>query len=206
LLKVIGAGFGRTGTLSLKNALELLGYGPCYHMVEVRKNPDHLALWQAAGDGAPMNWEDIYRHYQSAVDWPTSAFYKQLMHYYPDAQVILTVRPALDWHRSVLNTIARPEHIDEMDPDAFTQMTRTIIWNGVFDGRIDDPSYAPEVFARHIADVQKTVPADRLLIYDAKDGWEPLCQFLGVPVPEATPYPYLNTTQDWERRAAESPS
>ena len=104
-LKVIGAGFGRTGTKSLKQALEDLGFGPCYHMVEAFAHPEHVPVWEAAAQGEPVEWEDIFRGYQSAVDWPAAAFYAQLMARYPDARVILTVRDPDRWYESVLNTL-----------------------------------------------------------------------------------------------------
>jgi hypothetical protein len=91
-LKVIGAGFGRTGTSSLKQALEDLGFGPCHHMTEVIAHPQQVPVWEAAMNGEPVEWEDVFHAYQSAVDWPSAAFYEPLMERYPDARVILTVR------------------------------------------------------------------------------------------------------------------
>ena len=200
MLKVIGAGFGRTGTASLKTALEHLGFGPCYHMFEVFDNPHHVALWQGVADGQNPDWDQIYEGYAAAVDWPTSAFYKDLAAHYPHAKVILTVRPAENWHRSVLNTIGKRASGAEQPPDEFTGMVRSIIWDGIFDNRVEDKAHAIEIFERHIADVKASVPSERLLIYDVKEGWDPLCRFLGVPIPEDGPFPYLNTTEEWQQR------
>lgn len=104
-LKIIGAGVGRTGTLSLKVALEELGYGPCYHMSELLKTPQHLALWEAASRDEPIDWNAIFASYQSAVDWPVCSFYEELMQAYPQAKVILTVRDPESWYESASSTI-----------------------------------------------------------------------------------------------------
>src|SRR4051794_9317995 len=104
-LKVIGAGFGRTGTASLKGALDMIGFGPCYHMIEVFDHPEHIALWHAALDGTLLSWELILRNYVSSCDWPAASFYERLMRANPDAKVILTVRDPEKWYESVLNTI-----------------------------------------------------------------------------------------------------
>jgi len=201
MLKVIGAGFGRTGTLSLKNALEQIGYGPCYHMVEVLKNPDHVALWQAIADGLEPDWDSIFANYASAVDWPTSAFYGPLLRAYPEAKVILTVRNTDAWHRSVVNTIGHPERVDQHPNPAFVSMVRSIVWDGIFDGQVEGKGHAVRTFDRHVAEVKATVPPERLLVFDAGQGWTPLCEFLDVPIPTDVPYPFLNTTEDWQRRS-----
>lgn len=201
-MKVIGAGFGRTGTLSLKAALETLGLGPCYHMVEVFEHPEHTAVWQAAGEGQPVDWKSLFSGYQSAVDWPACAFYADLMEVYPEAKVILTVRDPERWHASVMNTIG-PSNNQETDDQvtlAQRKMGRTVIWDGTFDGRVNDKDHAISVFNRHIEEVKRRVPAERLLVFEASQGWEPLCHFLGVPVPVDTPYPRLNDTASFQAR------
>jgi hypothetical protein len=207
VLRVIGAGFGRTGTFSLKAALEQLGFGPTYHMLEVFEHPEHIALWQAVGDGATPNWDRIFDGYASAVDWPASAFYRQLMNAYPEAKVILTVRDPERWYESGMNTIfPRPDRNggEDESPEmrAHREMTRTIIWDGIFDGHVLDRNHAIDVFLRHNRAVQERVPADRLLVYNVQEGWEPLCAFLDVPVP-GDPFPRLNDTASFnERRQA----
>lgn len=204
MLRVIGAGFGRTGTFSLKAALEQLGFGPTYHMMEVFQHPEHIPLWQAAGEGKPVDWDTIFAGYQSAVDWPTSAFYRDLMDRYPEAQVILTVRDPERWYESGTKTIfpsreRDPEEIVTPDMAAHRTMTRTIMWDGIFDGRIWDKDHAIRIFDQHIDEVKKTVPPRRLLVFDVKEGWEPLCAFLGVPVPD-TAFPRLNDTASFIAR------
>jgi hypothetical protein len=200
-LRVIGAGFGRTGTYSLKAALDSLGMGPTYHMTEVFAHPEHAPIWQAAAEGEDVDWDALLAGYHAAVDWPASAFFKQLMEHYPDAKVILTVRDPERWHESGRNTIfPGAEKSDEEQTDeqrAWGAMADTVIWNGIFDGKVLEPEHAIDVFNRHIAMVKATVPPERLLLFEAKDGWEPLCAFLGVPVPDE-PYPRLNDTQSFK--------
>ena len=201
MLRVIGAGFGRTGTYSLKVALEQLGFGPSYHMAEVFQHPDHIPLWQAAAEGKPADWERLLAGYQSAVDWPVSAFYRELMEAYPEARVILTVRDAERWYKSGKNTIfPEPEADVTPEMEEHRHMVRTIVWDGIFGGRVQERDHAIGIFERHQQMVQEHVPSDRLLVYDVKQGWEPLCAFLGVPVPVGEEFPHLNDTASFNAR------
>ena len=197
-LKVIGAGFGRTGTRSLKVALEELGFGKCYHMEEVIKNPSHLNFWAEIMEGRNADWDTLFENYHSATDWPAAAYYQELMDVYPDAKIILTIRNPERWHRSIMNTIYQLSR-------KFRQFTRIIpsvyqflngmekvVWKGIFQNRMENKTHAIQVFKEHIEEVKRTVPEERLLIFKAKDGWEPLCEFLDVPVPVNTPYPHKN--------------
>jgi hypothetical protein len=204
-MRVIGAGFGRTGTLSLKVALEELGCGPCYHMIEVFDKPRHVALWQAAAEGRPVDWGELFAGYNAAVDWPACSFYAQLMDVYPEAKVLLTIRDPETWYESVQNTIypTSKDESDEPDVRAHLHMTTTLIWQGTFDGRFEDKQHAIAVFKRHIQEVKQRVPAERLLVYEVQEGWEPLCCFLDVPVPEDMPFPRLNDTAAFQRRLRE---
>jgi hypothetical protein len=214
-MRVIGAGFGRTGTLSLKVALEELGFGPCYHMTEVFDKPHHLKLWEAAARGDPIDWRKLFAGYQAAVDWPTCAFYEQLMHVYPDARIILTVRDPDQWYESTRNTIYRVRKQSSASPIARTifpflsiiapklphtiRMINAIVWQGTFNGNFENKQHAITVFKRHIAEVRKHVPNERLLVYDVAAGWEPLCKFLGVAVPTDKPFPHLNDTNAFQK-------
>lgn len=201
-LDVIGAGFGRTGTRSLKDALERLGFDPCYHMSEVQ-SPERVAQWRAATEG-DADWDGIFAGYRSAVDWPAAAFWRELAATYPEAKVILTDRDPERWYASVMATIHPSSTAPTDDPDRlrFTDMVDRVVWQGVFDGRTAEREHALAVFARHRDEVVRSLPSERLLIYRAGDGWEPLCTFLGVPVPDE-PYPHLNDRATFlERRAA----
>lgn len=203
-LKVIGAGFGRTGTLSLKAALEELGFAPCYHMTEVFSHPQHVAYWSAAAEGQPVNWKELLKNYQASVDWPACDFYAELMRTYPDAKVLLTVRDPERWYESVSSTIyPMSKRVTNpftriigtlLVPDRIrvAKMINTLIWQKTFAGRFEDKAYALSVFQQHIEEIKKNVPPEKLLVYDVKQGWEPLCAFLGVDVPQGKPFPHLN--------------
>jgi len=205
-LKVIGAGFGRTGTLSLAAALEELGFDRCYHMREVLAHLKHAPRWSAARRQEPLDWDALFTGYQAAVDWPPCAFYRELMDRYPDAKVILTVRDAERWYESARQTIWHVRNA--FLPAAwllppmrrFTRMLDDVVWIGTFQGRFADKDYALAVFARHIEEVCRTVPPDRLLVYEVSQGWEPLCRFLGVPAPADRPFPHLNDSAEFHRR------
>jgi hypothetical protein len=198
-IKVIGAGFGRTGTLSLKAALETLGFGPCYHMSEVFAHPEHFALWTAAWRGQPIDWDALFQGYQATVDWPGCTFYQELMRQYPDAKVLLSVRDPEAWYESICHlhelTHRLPFRWLASVLPRMRRMARVpeeIVWNGTFQGRLADRTFAIDVFNRHIAEVQRHVPPERLLVYNVRQGWEPLCRFLDAAVPQGVPFPHLN--------------
>ena len=198
-LKVIGAGFGRTGTLSLKLALEQLGFGPCYHMMEVLKNPQAAGWWEAVADGGPADWEKIFQGYNATVDWPNATFYKALADAYPDAKVILTVRDAEDWYASVQATIFKPD-IDPDTANPFQRMVGKVVYD-LFDRRMRDKDHLISVYERHNAEVQAVIAPERLLVYHVSQGWGPLCEFLGVAIP-AEPMPKVNSREDFPHRKA----
>jgi hypothetical protein len=198
-LKVIGAGLGRTGTLSLKVALEQLGLGRCHHMMEVFMAPATIDLWRRAGLGEPTDWDALLEGFGCAVDWPSAEFYAQLAERYPDAKVILTTRDAESWFKSTQATIFADS--DAPMPPGFKEMITAII-GAKFDGRLHDRDHCIAVYEAHNAKVRASIPPERLLEYQAGQGWEPLCAFLGVPVPDA-PYPKSNSTEEFvQRRAA----
>jgi hypothetical protein len=211
-IKVIGAGFGRTGTLSLKNALETLGFDRCYHMMEVGLNQGHTAQWRNVAAGEPIDWHKLYEGYQATVDWPSASSWRELMSVYPQAKVILTLRDSQQWYTSVMNTIwklsagalAEGERRQDEPMIERAKMGSEVIWDGVFDGRMDDEAHVIDCFERHNQEVIDTVPAEQLLVYRPGDGWEPLCSFLQVSVPDAD-YPKVNSTEDflgiWRKKA-----
>jgi len=204
-LDIIGAGFGRTGTTSLKLALQELGLGPCYHMHDVFTQEGHAQLWRDAQTNGDADWATLFDGYRAAVDWPPSFFWRQLVASYPNAKVILTVRDPDDWYRSISTTLFAAQQRDLPPEDAplYPQlaMPRELILYGTFDGRADDKEYVIDIYEKHIAEVQTAVPANQLLTYDVADGWVPLCDFLGIPVPD-TPFPKLNTKKEFVERIA----
>lgn len=191
-LQIIGSGFGRTGTMSTKLALEELGFGPCHHMVEVMQRPDQPAHWAAIAAGQPVDWHAVFDGFSSQVDWPGAAVWPQTMHAFPDARVIHTERPEDDWWRSFSITIRKfmarapgmdlPPHIHGI----FDTMSGWFL-KDIFDDHTDRDC-AIAAYRANNAAVRATVPADRLLVFHVADGWQPLCDFLGVPVPD-TPFP-----------------
>ena len=199
-LKAIGAGIGRTGTMSLKLALEQLGFGPCHHMIEVLTNmPAQLPPWQDAVAGRP-DWAKIYQGYHSAVDWPTARFYRELHAAYPDARFILGYRSPQSWAESFSNTIYMAlsdiSKAPEEQHDWLRMVTEVLKQNGIPPGL--DVAGLEKAFAAHVDAVKAAIPAEKLLVFQARDGWEPLCGFLGVPVPDG-PYPKTNDRAEfWE--------
>lgn len=198
MLKVISFGFGRTGTMSLKLALEQLGFGPCFHMNEVLANGAvQVPLWSAAIEGNP-DFETIYAGYQSAVDWPTAAFWQELAAAYPDARLILSSRSAESWARSLCETIlAVMNDRENWPPPAvpwLTMVARMLDERSLKGANSHDELVA--AFNAHEAEVKAAFPPERLLVHEARHGWEPLCAHLGVPVPD-TPYPRTNAKEEF---------
>lgn len=199
-MKVIGTGLGRTGTNSLKVALEMLGFGPCYHMDQVLEDmPGRVPLWSAALEGAP-DWDAIYKGYNSAVDWPTCRFYKELYAVYPAAKFVHTVRSPESWAASFSETIYTAiAGRDKAPPpvQAWLDMaTEVMVQTGIPTG-LNKPALM-ERFEAHTEAVKAAIPADQLLVFEVKQGWAPLCAFLDVPVPEQA-YPRTNNREEfWE--------
>lgn len=219
-MKVIGAGFGRTGTLSLKIALEKLGVDPCYHMIEVIKNPTHSTFWEKAADnselGKPVDWEEVLSDYEATVDWPGCSFYPELATAYPDAKVLLSIRDPKRWYESARSTIGRGwedsskeesvplKLIRRLLPSTrpnFSMIRKVILWRSFGKKSMNEPlsrEEAIEAFERHNEEVKRCIPDERLLVYDVKQGWQPLCEFLDVPVPEE-PFPHVNEREAFPR-------
>ena len=198
-LAVIGAGFGRTGTHSMKLALEILGLGPCHHMAEVLNDPGQIDLWRAAACGTLPNWDVAFAGYRSAIDWPSAHYWQILSHRYPEAKILLTVRSAESWYDSFSNTILKiigPEN----DPASFGV---AVIRKQIFADRPDDRAHAIAVYNRHNDHVRASVAPGRLLCHEPGDGWQPLCAFLGLPIPDQ-PFPRSNSTDEFAAHILQS--
>lgn len=205
-MKLIGAGLPRTATMTQKAALELLGLEPCHHMVSVFADLPTWEQWRAAYDGR-LRASEIVSGHPAVVDWPGSYFYKQLMEDFPDAPVLLSVRDAEGWARSMRQTIWECLYGDglvghmtaareRIDPDWHGWMsTLREMWteSGLLNGAETTDEWMIDAFNRYNASVQEYVPAERLLVWNPKDGWEPLCALLGVDVPDG-PVPHVNDT------------
>ena len=204
-MRLIGAGLPRTGTLTQKVALETLGLAPCYHWVNVIADLDQVGVWNRALDGEGP-WDEVFAGFQATVDWPGGYFWRELMDRYPDAKVLLSVRDAEKWEPSfretiwnmcfggsVLNLVSRARA--EVDPqwDRYLKLVDRMFWSeqGTFAAGHETPERMMEQFEAHNELVKASVPPDRLLVWSVTEGWEPLCDFLEVPVPTA-PLPHVN--------------
>jgi len=200
MISLIGAGFGRTGTMSTKAALELLGFGPCYHMIEVVQKPDHASVWHAAANQQPVDWDALLEGYASTIDWPASHFWQTLMERYPSARVLLTVRDPDDWYdsmaKTILPTLLAPTPTDQASARNRREMAKKIILDNTFGGLAGNREHAIAVFEAHNKHVVETVPPERLLIYRVTDGWAPLCDFLDCPVPDEA-FPNKNSRDEF---------
>jgi hypothetical protein len=198
-LTVVGSGLGRTGTKSLQTALNMLGLGPCHHMMEVFTHPETMALWVEAGAGRP-NWEAIFADYRSMVDYPGAAFWRQLADYYPDAKVLHSVRDPDQWFDSTQATIFAPgSPITKLGADGGPLAAFFDAFLGDLRPHLADRAYMTAHFRRHTEAVKAAIPAERLLVYEVGSGWEPLCAFFGLPIPE-TPYPSENNRAEFIAR------
>lgn len=205
-LQVIGSGFGRTGTMTTKQVLETLGFGPCHHMVEIIEHPEQLALWKAASAG-DASWENVYAGYRSQVDWPGAYVWEQAAAAFPEARVIHTERPEDDWWDSFNGTIGKffavfrdlelPPHIMEQ----FTFMDEWLIRGTFSDFNERDTAIA--AYRANNRRVREVIAPERLLVFSVADGWQPLCEFLGVPVPDE-PFPHTHPKKEfWEHFGGE---
>ncbi|MEX2482056.1 MAG: sulfotransferase family protein [Gammaproteobacteria bacterium] len=195
-LRVIGAGVGRTGTTSLKSALEILLDGRCYHMFEVMPRPADIPVWQAASNGVMPDWSDFLHEFEAAVDWPAAAFWTELAAAFPDALIVLSTRDPEAWWRSASQTIFPT--IREAEPGPWRAMVCDLLAHR-FTAQIDDGTAAIAAFEAHNAHVRATAPAGRLLEWNAASGWDPLCEALGLPIPDR-PFPHANTSAEFTER------
>lgn len=193
-MRLIGAGFGRTGTMSMQAACEILGYR-CYHMKEITEHPGHLRAWHDFVSGrAPMDWQSLFRDFEATVDFPACIYYRELLQKFPDAKVVLNVREPERWFDSFLTL---QQTTDRFRVFRFLPKARRflnfvdLLLGKVFD-RPRDRQHCIKVFNEHNLAVQQYVPADRLLVFQVQQGWEPLCRFLNCEVPAGIPFPHLN--------------
>lgn len=212
-LQIVGAGFGRTGTMSTYTALKQLGF-PCYHMFEVLGNPankSHLDFWRQvadAPDAQRQDWERVFGQYTASVDNPAVCVWRELIRFYPEAKVLLTLHPkgADAWYESVMETIYFTENtwqfkvLKAVTPFGrkFGAMSRKLIWQHLHRDTMPDRKKATDFYNRHIEEVKAAVPPERLLIFTANQGWAPLCRFLGVPTPNG-PFPNVNDRAEFQK-------
>ncbi len=203
-MRAVGAGLGRTGTHSLKVAFERLLGGTSHHMIEVFAHPDEMPVWTAAAEGRMPDWQQFLGGYSATCDWPSAAFWPEIAAAFPDAPIILSVRDPESWLTSAHNTIF--VHLqDALDKpageDPWADMIRAI-FSARFDANIHDDEAMKRAFAEWNDRVRRDADPDRLVVWRATDGWPPLCDALGVPVPDE-PFPVTNTTEEWRQRTAQ---
>jgi hypothetical protein len=214
-IRVIGAGMGRTGTLSLKTALEMLGFERCYHMVELLQNPHQVKYWEGLMHEEAIAWDELFAGYQATVDFPGYIQYAKIFRQYPEAKVILTVRDPEAWYASTKATVFQvaPSPAEKFktlfklpfSPKLRQQirifkMVDQLIWDGEFKGNFLDKDAAIARYHAHIAEVKATIPAEQLLVYDLSEGWQPLCEFLALPIP-TEPIPHVNQRENFHAMA-----
>ena len=219
-MKLLGAGLPRTATTTQMIALEMLGM-PCYHMRDMMSDLENrVPQWRKAfeGDG---DWDEIFAGKESTVDWPAAYHYKELMDVYPDAKVLLSVRSAEGWVKSMDSTItqifmgdtlmhhlARAQYHIDPNYKAWIDLLNEMNFGderGVWAGTNGEAGPMAEAMERWNQSVIDTVPADRLLVWDPKEGWEPLCEFLELPVPEQ-PLPHVNDTENFQKNLIMGPA
>ena len=190
----------------MKTALEQLGFGPCYHMTEVFKRSAHIQAWHDVAQDRLVNWHDLFQDFQATVDFPASVYYQELMDTFPEAKVIHTVRDPERWYDSTLETIYQAPTIfprwlqKAVKPvGRIVEMQERIIWQKQLEGSFENRARTIEIFQQHTEEVKRVVPAERLLLFSVKEGWEPLCRFLNVPIPD-TPFPHVNDRQEMLKR------
>jgi hypothetical protein len=203
-LKVVGAGVGRTGTASLKLALEQLLGGRCHHMFEmVAGDPAQVSGWTDAIEGRDVDWQKLLNGYVAQVDWPGASFWPELSAANPDALVLLSTRDADAWYRSASNTIF---NVFDNPPPGREQWFAAVgrMFRERFSDDLRNPTAMMDAFERHNAEVRAGVPAGRLLEWTAADGWEPICERLGVAVPDEA-FPATNSTNETRAMLGMSP-
>ena len=201
-LKVIGANFGRTATMSLKQGLEILGFEKCYHMSEVVVHPEHVELWLDAWRGKDI-WKTLFAGYQATVDWPAATFWPQLMHVYPEAKIVLSIRDADKWFESARNTIFQSMDSNLLAKDEVLrkriEMLKEIIVDGTFNGDLSNKDKCIKIYKNNIEKCRSEVPLDRLIEFDTFLGWKQLCKELDCKIPEK-PYPHVNKAAEFAHR------
>jgi hypothetical protein len=203
-LKILGAGFGRTGTNSLRVALGYLGYNTCYHMFEVKENPEHVHFWNQAYVEDNADWECFFKSYHAAVDWPAAAFWKQITSAFPQVKIIVTVRDPDEWYESVSQTIFKTmthwEHFKNIETQRRLKMAKRIILDGIFSGQYGDKAHCLAIYQHHIEKVRETIPPGKFLEYNVSEGWDTLCEFLNKDSPDIS-FPHTNTRESFFKYA-----
>ncbi len=209
-MKMIGVGFGRTGTMSLKAALEELGAGPCFHMIDLitgENKARDLDQWVKVANDEPVDWTEVFDGWEATVDWPAATKWREIAAAFPDVPVLLNVRDFDGFYKSCANTIMAVKEAaaaGELEQDASREppapelwgVIDKLIWEGDFQGRFKDKEWAREMYWDRVETIKREIPADRLVYWELGDGWEPLADALGVEAPDK-PFPHLHDTNEF---------
>jgi len=207
-MKVIGVGFGRSGTMSIKHALEELGAGPCFHMIDLIRNPEMVEPWHDAAVKGEKDWDAMLDGYQATIDWPGCSFWEELIELYPDAKVLLNYRDFDGFYKSCKNTIYAIREAGqkgELSPDAnrpppspmLMQVIGELIWKKDFQGKFEDEQWMRQMYEDRIETIKERVPAERLTTFElGVDGWQTIADMLGVEAPEGE-FPHLHDTDEF---------
>ncbi len=214
-IKVLGTGLGRTGTMSLKMALEHLEGGKCFHMVELMKEPHRLPYLKKRTKEGKVDWESLFEGFNCCVDYPICLYYKELIEVYPNLKIVHTLRDSESWYDSVKETIykGKPKNGKDILRMIFNMIRSSdfrkvapvfrfadeVIWSGQFQSRFEDKAFAISIYERHLEEVKAFVPKENLLLFDVREGWSPLCRFLNKPVPNV-PFPKTNQKVEFVRK------
>ncbi|WP_260516603.1 sulfotransferase family protein [Aliiroseovarius sp. M344] len=186
----------------MREALNILGFGPTHHMFEVIDSQTQTDLWREVVSGGAPDWDKLFAGFFACVDWPSAHYWRELVQRYPDAKVILTTRPADAWWRSIDKTILQYTNAPDSPDNVFSQK---LVGDQVFGGRPVTRDRAISVYEAHQKSVIREVASDRLLVYKVGDGWKPLCRHLGVDVPDQ-PFPNRNAKEGFHDRANAPPT
>jgi hypothetical protein len=216
-LVVIGTGLSRTGTTTIRKVVEELGFGPCYHSTDLFIRPRGIEFWEALEKGNKVDFEEFFSQYNAIIGFPGYLFHQQLKDKYPDAKVILSYRDPDVWYEDVSNTIfksesshvkkAYPEEVRTFDPylaDCILRiqgLQKRMLEENYFIERFEEKDFAIQRYIEWNEDIKKIYSGDDLLVYQVTEGWGPICEFLGVPVPEEKPYPHLNDSDTFHKRS-----
>jgi hypothetical protein len=209
-MKCLGVGFGRTGTLSLQSALNDLGAGPCFHMLDLIQGENKerdLPFWVKIADGEPVDWQEVFEPWEATVDWPAASRWRELIDVFPEAPVLLNIREFDGFYESCKNTIlavklaaqrgeVKQDTNREMPAPELWGVIEKLIWQGDFQGRFEDREWVRQMYYDRIEEIKDTVPSERLTVWKLGDGWGPLCEMLGVDEPDE-PFPHLHDTNEF---------
>lgn len=210
-MKLIGVGFGRSGTMSLKGAIEQLGANPCFHMIDLimgESKERDLAYWERIAAGEDVDWHEVFDGWQATVDWPACRYWRELAEAFPDAPILLNHRDFDGFYKSCENTILavkKAAQAGELTPDSNREppspklfgIIEQLIWQGDFQGRFEDREWVRQMYHDRIETIKREIPSDRLIVWElGKDGWGPIADTLGVPAPDE-PFPHLHDTNEF---------